>query len=376
MEDTTTLQFVWFLLISVLWVGYLILEGFDFGVGMLMKLIGGNREEKRAILHSIGPFWDGNEVWLIVAGGATFAAFPEWYATLFSGFYIALFAILVALIVRNVGFEMWGKRDSEAWRTGWEWCIALGSAAPALLWGVAWANIIGGTPIEPVTTNGVASLEYVGNFFDLLSIYALLGGLASLAIFFAHGALFLELRTEGELREKARNVAVRSTPVAAGLAALFMAWTLIRQDSLEILVLICAVIAVATFVFAALKAKKSPIQAFSATAAGIAFYFVAQFIDLFPNAMVSSIDSAYNMSLNAASSTNYTLTVMTVVAVILVPVVLIYQAWTYWVFRHRVSAEGFGDVKSPLDLLDQKKKEAAGGSGSEDQGTGGEPAGS
>lgn len=374
MEDTTTLQFIWFVLISVLWIGYLILEGFDFGVGILFKLIGGSREEKRAILHTIGPVWDGNEVWLLVAGGATFAAFPEWYATLFSGFYLALFVILLALIVRNVGFEMWGKRDSNAWRTGWEWCIALGSLLPALLWGVAWANIISGVPIEPVATNGRESLEYVGNFFDLLSVYTLLGGVASLAIFFAHGALFLEMRTEGELRDKAQAVAVKATPVAALLGAVFMAWTLIRQDSMEILSLISAVVAVAAFIVAAVSAKSNPVRAFIGTAAGIAFYFIAQFIDLFPNALVSSISPDFNMSLNMASSTDYTLTVMTVVAVLLVPVVLAYQAWTYWVFRHRVSAEGFGDVKSPLDLLDQKK-EAAGGSGS-NPGAGGEPAGS
>ncbi|MCB8915985.1 MAG: cytochrome d ubiquinol oxidase subunit II, partial [Thermoleophilales bacterium] len=352
------LQFVWFVLISILWIGYLILEGFDFGVGMLMKLIGRGNDEKRAILHTIGPVWDGNEVWLLVAGGATFAAFPEWYATLFSGFYIALFAILLALIVRNVGFEMWGKRDSSAWRNGWEWCIALGSLLPALLWGVAWANIIGGVPIEPVVTHGKESLEYTGNFFDLLSVYTLLGGVASLAIFLAHGALFLEIRTEGEIRDKARDMAVRVAPIAAALGAIFMAWTLIRQDSLEILSLIAAVVAVGGFVYAALNAKANPMKAFIGTAAGIAFYFIAQFVDLFPNAMVSSIDSAYNMSLNMASSTNYTLTVMTVVAALLVPVVLLYQAWTYWVFRHRLSAEGFGDVKSPLDLLDQKKEAA------------------
>jgi cytochrome d ubiquinol oxidase subunit II len=368
MEDTTTLQFVWFVLISVLWIGYLILEGFDFGVGMLMKLIGRGNDEKRAILHTIGPVWDGNEVWLIVAGGATFAAFPEWYATLFSGFYIALFGILVALIVRNVGFEMWGKRDSDGWRSGWEWCIALGSLFPALLWGVAWANIIGGVPIG-------ADGEYIGNFFDLLSPYALMGGVASLAIFFAHGALFLEIRTEGTVREKAKEVAVKATPVAATLAAVFMAWTLIRQDSLEILSLIAAVVAVGGFAFAAMRAKTRPMHAFIGTAAGIAFYFIAQFIDLFPNAMVSSLDSAWDMSLNYASSSNYTLTVMTVVAVLLVPVVLLYQAWTYWVFRHRLSAEGFGDVKSPIDLLDKKKEEAGNGSGS-DPGAGSEPTGS
>ena len=235
-----------------------------------------------------------------------------------------------------------------------------GSLLPALLWGVAWANIIGGVPIEPVTTHGVESIEYTGTFFDLLSVYTLLGGVASLAIFFAHGALFLEIRTEGDIREKARAVAAKATPVAALLAAVFMAWTLIRQDSLEILSLIAAVVAVGSFGFAAINAKSQPMRAFTGTAVGIALYFIAQFIDLFPNAMVSSIDSAFDMSLNMASSTNYTLTVMTVVAGLLVPVVLLYQGWTYWVFRHRLSAEGFGDVKSPMDLLDQKKEAGSG----------------
>ena len=207
MEEFTTLQVVWFVLISVLWVGYFILEGFDFGVGILMKVLGRDENEKRAILHSIGPLWDGNEVWLIVAGGATFAAFPEWYSTLFSGFYVALFAILVALIVRNVGFELWGKATTEAGRGRWEWGIAIGSAVPALLWGVAWANIIGGTPID-------ADAEFTGNFFDLLSPYTLFAGVASLAIFFAHGALFLELKTDGEIRSRAQAVAVKAMPAA------------------------------------------------------------------------------------------------------------------------------------------------------------------
>ena len=212
MEEFTTLQVVWFVLISVLWIGYFILEGFDFGVGILMKTLGRDENEKRAILHTIGPVWDGNEVWLLVAGGATFAAFPEWYATLFSGFYLALFVILVALIVRNVGFEFWGKRDSKAWRNGWEWCIMLGSAVPALLWGVAWANIIGGTPIN-------AEAEFTGNFFSLLSAYTLLGGLATLAVFFAHGAIFLEMRTEGVINQRVRAVAAKAIPVALVVAA-------------------------------------------------------------------------------------------------------------------------------------------------------------
>ena len=180
MRDYTTLQVIWFLLISVLWLGYFVLEGFDFGVGMLMRVVGRTEAERRAVLHSIGPLWDGNEVWLLVAGGATFAAFPQWYATLFSGFYLALFLILVALIVRNVAFEFWGKGDSEQWRTRWEWAIMAGSFLPALLWGVAWANIVHGVPID-------ARGEYTGTLFTLLNPYALLGGLATLALFLAHG---------------------------------------------------------------------------------------------------------------------------------------------------------------------------------------------
>lgn len=351
MEDTTTLQLVWFILISILWIGYFILEGFDFGVGILFKTLGRDKNEKRTILHSIGPLWDGNEVWLIVAGGATFAAFPEWYATLFSGFYIALFAILVALIIRNVGFEMWGKRTSEKWQSRWEWGIAFGSLVPAVLWGVAWANIIGGTPID-------GDHEYIGNFFDLLSPYTLFAGLASLAIFFAHGALFLNLRTEGEIRKKAKEIAARSMPVALVLAAGFLIWTLAREDSLEVVPVITAAIALVAFSLATFWARSRPGRAFAATASGIAFYFITQFVSLFPHTMISSISSDFDMTLNASSSSEYTLTVMTVVAALLVPLVLLYQGWTYWVFRQRVSPSDFGeDVKTPLDLIDKRRSE-------------------
>ncbi len=358
MEEFTTLQVIWFVLISILWIGYFILEGFDFGVGILMKFLGRNEAEKRAILHTIGPIWDGNEVWLIVAGGATFAAFPEWYSTLFSGFYLALFAILTGLIVRNVGFELWGKGTTGKWRSGWEWCIAIGSIVPALLWGVAWANIIGGTPID-------ADAEYVGNFLDLLSPYTLLAGLASLAIFFAHGALFLELRTEGELRTRAQSVAVKAMPVATVLAAAFLIWTLARHDALNVVTAITALLAMAGLLGATVLARSNPARAFAGTAIAIVFYFTTQFVDLFPHTMISSLDSAYDMTLNFSSSSHYTLVVMTVVAVILLPVVLLYQAWTYWVFRHRLSAEDFGDIKTPLDLIDSGKKEGDDDSGAE-----------
>lgn len=351
MEDFTTLQVVWFVLISVLWIGYFILEGFDFGVGMLFKAIGRDQNERRAILHTIGPVWDGNEVWLIVAGGAMFAAFPEWYATLFSGFYFALFAILVALIIRAVGFELWGKRDGARWRNGWEWAIAIGSFLPALLWGVAWANIVGGTPID-------SSGEYIGDFFDLLSPYALLGGLATLAMFFTHGALFLEMKTTGDLRRRAQRIAVSSAPFAVALPTAFLIWSLAKFDSLEVTGLVFSVVAVLGLLFAAAMSRSRPGRAFAGTAIAIASFFIALFVELFPHTMISSLDDAFSMTLNQSSSTEYTLTVMTVVAVVLVPVTLIYQAWTYWVFRHRIGPEDFGDVKTPLDLIDRKKAES------------------
>ena len=354
MEDFTTLQVVWFVLIGVLWIGYFVLEGFDFGVGMLLKLICGTEGERRAIIHSIGPVWDGNEVWLLTAGGATFAAFPQWYATLFSGFYLALFVILLALIVRNVGFEFWGKRDDPSWRNRWEWMIAIGSFLPALLWGVAWANIIHGVPID-------ADAEFTGTFFTLLNPYALLGGLVTLSMFFAHGALFLSLRTTGELEAKARKLAVMSMPVATALTAIFLVWTIGVQDPLVIVSLVCALLAIASLIYSTVVAKKSPGKAFGGTCLAILLFFTALFSDLFPMTMISSTDSAFDMTLNFSSSSHYTLVVMTVVAALLVPVVLLYQAWTYWVFRQRLSADDFGDVHSPLDLLDPSKREGDGG---------------
>jgi len=356
MDDYTTLQVVWFVLIGVLWIGYFVLEGFDFGVGILLKILGGTDAEKRQIIHSIGPVWDGNEVWLLTAGGATFAAFPQWYATLFSGFYLALFAILVALIVRNVGFEFWGKRDDPAWRNRWEWCIALGSFVPALLWGVAWANIIHGVPID-------AQAEFTGNFFTLLNPYALLGGLVTLSVFLAHGALFLSLRTTGDLEAKARKMAVSAMPVAAALAAVFLVWTVGNQDPVVWVSVICALLSIGALIVASVLAKSSPAKAFAGTCLAILLFFTALFSDLFPMTMISSTNSAFDMTLNFSSSSHYTLTVMTVVAALLVPVVLLYQGWTYWVFRARLTENGFHDVHSPLDLIDASRRKVDGGTG-------------
>jgi cytochrome d ubiquinol oxidase subunit II len=339
MKDYTTLQAIWFLLISVLWLGYFVLEGFDFGVGMLMRTVGRTEAERRAVLHSIGPLWDGNEVWLLVAGGATFAAFPQWYATLFSGFYLALFLILVALIVRNVAFEFWGKGDSEQWRTRWEWAIIAGSFLPALLWGVGWANIVHGVPID---SHG----EYTGTLFTLLKPYALVGGLATLTLFLTHGAIFLSLKTTGEVEQRARAVAARVAPFAAVSVIAFLAWTLANQDGVEAASAICAAGAAILAVAAAVLAAAQPARAFVATCGAIVLFFVALFTDLFPYAMVSTTNAAFSLTLNEASSSHYTLSVMTVVAVLLVPFVLLYQGWTYWVFRKRISAEDYGSGQS------------------------------
>ncbi|MGV1050023.1 MAG: cytochrome d ubiquinol oxidase subunit II [Solirubrobacterales bacterium] len=357
MDAYTFLQVVWFVLISILWLGYFVLEGFDFGVGMLIRAVGRDDEERRAVLHSIGPVWDGNEVWLLVAGGATFAAFPEWYATLFSGFYLALFLILVGLIVRNVSFEFWGKHDSPTWRRRWEWALIVGSALPALLWGVGWANIVHGVPID-------AHHEYTGTLFDLLNPYALLGGLATLSLFLTHGAIFLELKTAGAIGERAKAIAGRIAPPAAAVGIVFLIWTVAAHGGgVDVASALIAALSAVCLVAAALLAGRDAKRAFAATTGAILTFFLALFVDLFPHTMISSTSSAFDMTLNQSASSSYTLTVMTVVAVLLVPVVLAYQAWTYWVFRQRVSPGDFADagVRSPLDLIDKAKGEGPGG---------------
>ena len=328
--DYSFLQALWFILIAVLWLGYFVLEGFDFGVGMLLPKLGHDEADRRAIIHSIGPVWDGNEVWLITAGGATFAAFPEWYATLFSGFYLALFLILAALIVRGVGFEFWGKSDRPAWRTGWEWAIAISSGLAALLWGVAWANIIRGVPI-----NGAK--EFTGSLFTLLNPFSLLVGLMTLTIFMAHGAIFLALKTSGEVRDASRSVALKIGLVAAVIAVAALLWAQAFSGRVAVtlpLALIAAVLWLGAL-FATMKGRDG--WAFLLSTGTIAFAVTEMFVWLFPNVMVSNIDEAYNLTVTNASSQSYTLTVMTIVAVVMTPIVLIYQGWTFWIFRKRIS---------------------------------------
>ncbi|MEV6349713.1 cytochrome d ubiquinol oxidase subunit II [Actinoplanes sp. NPDC051851] len=336
MELTT----VWFSLIAVLWAGYFLLEGFDFGVGILLPVLGRDNRERRLLINTIGPVWDGNEVWVIVAGGATFAAFPEWYATLFSGFYLPLLLILVALIIRGVAFEYRGKRDDDTWRRRWDWCIIAGSILPAVLWGVAFGNIVRGVRLD-------AAHEYTGGFFDLLNPYALLGGLTTLVLFTLHGAVFLALKTDGEMRTRSGALAARLAPVTVVVAAAFLLWTgLSNRDAIgALLSLVAAVTLIAASVLIRVRREG---WAFLATATTVVFAVFALFVTLFPNVMPSTIAPANSLTVTNASSTHYTLTVMTWVAVIFTPIVLIYQGWTYWVFRKRLTIDHIpGPATSP-----------------------------
>ncbi|OAT79424.1 cytochrome d ubiquinol oxidase subunit II [Desulfotomaculum copahuensis] len=325
------LNTLWFILLAVLFTGFFFLEGFDYGVGILLLFLGRDDMQRRMIINSIGPVWDGNEVWMITAGGAMFAAFPNWYATLFSGFYLALFLMLVALILRGVAFEFRSKDERPAWRGLWDWLIWGGSLVPALLWGVAMTNLIQGVPIN-------AQMEYTGTFWTLLSPYTLVGGVASLLIFTLHGALFLTLKTTGELAERARRAALGAgaPAVLALLILVLMSYTRTgifdrAGAAIMLWVAFAALVLACWFLF-----YRRYGLAFVANGLTVALATLSLFTGLFPRVMVSSLNPAWSLTIYNASSSPYTLKVMTIVALTLVPVVLAYQVWTYWVFRRRV----------------------------------------
>ncbi len=330
MELTT----IWFILIGVLFTGFFFLEGFDYGVGMLLPFLGRDDTERRVIINSIGPVWDGNEVWMITAGGALFAAFPHVYATMFSGFYLALFLMLMALIVRAVAFEFRSKDESPIWRNTWDWMIFIGSAVPALLWGVAVTNLIKGVPIN-------AKMQYVGTFFDLLSPYTLVGGVAFLLVFLFHGALFLTLKVEGEMIERARRAATTIGVLAAIAFLALVGLTYMNTDLFDNAIAGMALWgAVVVFVLSyVLNWLQRFGWAFAMSGLAIVFTTIAFFSGLFPRLMVSSLNPTWNLTIYNAASSAYTLKIMTFAAVILVPIVLCYQGWTYWVFRKRVSVK-------------------------------------
>jgi len=319
----------WFILIAILWSGYFVLEGFDFGVGILLPFLGRDDIDRRVLVNTIGPVWDGNEVWLLTAGGAMFAAFPLWYASLFSGFYLALLIILAALIVRGVCFEFRSKVQSPRWRANWDRAIFAGSVLPALLWGVAFANIVRGVPLN-------AAHVYTGNLLTLLNWYGLLGGLVTLALFTLHGAIFLGLRTDGELRERAKRTAVRVALAAIPLAAVFLAVTQYSHGK-PATDITAAVAAVALIGGAAAAVRGREGWAFTGTALTLVLAVATLFGDLWPNVLPSSTSDAFSLTVNNASSAHYTLVVMSWVALVFTPVVLAYQGWTYWVFRKRLT---------------------------------------
>ncbi|MGN6693934.1 MAG: cytochrome d ubiquinol oxidase subunit II [Aquihabitans sp.] len=335
MELTT----FWFLLIGVLWTGYFFLEGFDFGVGMLLHPFAKDDTERRVLINTIGPVWDGNEVWLLTAGGATFAAFPNWYATLFSGFYLALFLILVSLILRGVAIEYRGKVDSPAWRARWDVAIAIGSWVPAVLWGVAFANIVAGVPIDE---HG----DFTGTLLTLVNPFALLGGVVTASLFLLHGLHFVALKTEGEIHDRAKATALRVAPVAIVAGAAFLIWNQARHG--EGWTWIPVVVAAAGLLLSAVAIRAGRDGwAFAATGVAIAAAVVALFGSLYPNVMPSTTDPAFSLTVENASSTPYTLRIMSWVAVAMTPVVLGYQAWSYWIFRKRIGTRHIPPVHVP-----------------------------
>ncbi|MER8219608.1 cytochrome d ubiquinol oxidase subunit II [Streptomyces sp. NPDC094143] len=326
---------VWFVLIAVLWTGYFFLEGFDFGVGVLTKLLARDRPEKRVLINTIGPVWDGNEVWLLTAGGATFAAFPEWYATLFSGFYLPLLLILVCLIVRGVAFEYRVKRPEENWQRNWETAIFWTSLLPAFLWGVAFGNIVRGVKIDQ-------DFNYAGGVLDLLNPYALLGGLVTLALFTFHGTVFVGLKTVGDIRERARKLALRVGAVTALLALAFLLWT--QSDRGDGASLVAVVVAVASLVMA-LVAARAGREGWAFTLSGLTIVATVAvlFLTLFPNVMPSTLNPDWSLTVTNASSSPYTLKIMTWCAAVATPLVMVYQGWTYWVFRERIGTQHIAD---------------------------------
>ena len=327
------LNVLWFILVGVLFAGFFILEGFDYGVGILLPFAGKNDTERRVILNTIGPFWDGNEVWLLTAGGAIFAAFPNWYATLFSGFYLAFFLILIGLIVRGVAIDFRSKVDSAAWRKTWDGLFFIGSLLPALLFGVAVSNFLTGVPID-------ANMEFVGNLFTLITPYTLLGGIVFVLVFAYHGALFLSLKSGVD--SLTNRVKAYSVKIGVAMLAATVAWVIYGALITGILNSVIAVIAVALaalslIVSVVLQLKGRSGLAFLASILAILFVTVMVYATMFPNVLISTLNPLWNLTIYNACSSPYTLKIMTIVALTLVPIVLIYQGWSFWMFRKRVT---------------------------------------
>ena len=363
-----TLSILWFILIAVLWIGYLTLEGFDFGVGMLLKILGRDERERRATLATIGPHWDGNEVWLLTAGGATFAAFPEWYSTLFSGAYIVLFIILLCLIVRVCAIEWRPKVNSQTWRDRWDWVHTISAWLPSILWGVAFANLVQGMHIEVVRiSNGAvvpagqipadslvsgAAHQITGGLLTMVTPFTLLGGAVTCLLFLNHGALFVALKTTGELSQRALSLSRRLAPAATAVTAAWALWAQLAYSN-SALSWIPLAIAAAGLIGSLLVGRtagegRGEGRAFALHFVGIAFAAVFIFAAMVPNVMRSSVDPAYSLTIQQAASADTTLLIMTVAAAVFVPGVLAYTVWSYKVFASRISVEGINPDQGGL----------------------------
>jgi cytochrome d ubiquinol oxidase subunit II len=325
-----SLDVLWFTVVALFWTGFFVLEGFDFGVGVLHHVVGRTDIERRVAINAIGPVWDGNEVWLIVGGAAIFAAFPGWYATWFSAGYLALMLVLVALIIRGVSFEWRGRVDATRWRGTWSWTLTIGSAAVPLLLGVALGDLLAGLPIA-------ASNEFTGSFWDLLTPYGLWLGLTLMVLCLLHGATFLGLKSTGAVRERSSRLAGRLVWPSLLLVVAYAVWTVSISDGGLWRSIAAAVPAVAAIAAAFLIRAGSEGGSFAATAVTIGGTVAALFANLYPDVMVSSTATANNLTVAGTASGDYALKVMTVVAVVTLPVVLLYQGWSYWVFRARVN---------------------------------------
>jgi cytochrome d ubiquinol oxidase subunit II len=330
----------WFILITILWTGFFVLEGFDMGVGMLHRVVGRDDAGKRTVINTIGPLWDGNEVWLIVAGAAMFAAFPGWYATMFSAMYLALVLLLAALILRGVSFEYRGKSPSARWQNGWSWALVIGSLLAPLLIGIALGDLLHGLPIG-------ANHEYTGNFWNLLQGYAIFTGITLVAICVLHGAIFITLKTDGGVRSRAGKVARRVAPVTALLTVAWVSWTHVSAGGGGFLGVVEFLAILAVLAAWALISNRQEGWAFTATTLTIGLSIITLFVDLYPRVMVSSTRPAYSLTVHNSASTPYSLKVMTVVALVFLPIVLAYQAWTYYVFRRRITDQAYRPTTRP-----------------------------
>lgn len=326
----------WFILITILFVGFFVLEGFDFGVGTVARFLGKDDTEKRVYINTIGPFWDANEVWLITAGGAMFAAFPHWYATMFSGFYIPLVFMLLALIMRGVALQFRAQLDHTGWRNFWDWSLVLGSALPPLLWGVVLANFMVGMPINK-------DMEMASGFVQFLHPFALLGGVMFLLLTITHGLQFITIRTTGKLQERARNVGRKVAPITIILFLAFIVVGYIVSDVFTYhgqTFMVIPILAWVALLFANLyNSQKLDINAFILTTVTMVLLTGSIFIGMFPRVMISSISEAYSLTVYNASSGSYTLKVMSIFSIVLLPFVLGYQAWSYYIFRKRLKKD-------------------------------------